>query len=301
MSYLVIVNSKSGTARDRGSSNLRADLESAFAERNVAADIHLVHPRDLEGTIRQAVAGHDGKRRIVVGGGDGSLSTAASLLSGTQIPLGVLSLGTMNLLARAIGMPLDPVEAINALIDAQPAKIDLLNVGGRKVLMHASIGLQPKIIRIREALPYRTRFIRLLNGLIAWARATRKIQRMRISGKMGERQFERNASAVLISNNVLPEGVAEAPVAHNLGGGKVAIYVTESKKRSDLVRLALSTSMGVWRQSDLIEEFTTTEFEIDADRQSLLVSLDGELVTFDTPISVNIMPGALSILVPLHG
>lgn len=298
MSYLVLINSKGGTARDRGRANLKAQLEDAFAANGETADVRMIHPRDLEKSIRAAVSDHDGQQHIVVGGGDGSLSTAASLLSGSGISLGILPLGTMNLMARAIDMPLDPAEAVKALIDAQPVNIDLLKVGGRKVLLHASIGLQPKIIRIREALPYRTRFVRLLNGVIAWLRATRKLRRLRISGKMGNRQFERMASAVLISNNVLPEGIAEMPVAHDMSGGQVAIYITESRKRGELVRLALATSLGVWRQSDLVEEFTTTELVIDADKDSLLVSADGELVTFDTPLKVSILPKSLSILMP---
>jgi len=298
MSYLVLVNSKSGTARDLGRSSLKAQLEDAFAAKGKSADVRLIRPRDLEGSIRTAIDEHGGKRSIIVGGGDGTLSTAAGLLSRTDISLGILPLGTMNLMARAIEMPLDPSEAVNALVNAQPVKIDLLEVGGRKVLMHASIGLQPKIIRIREALPYRTRFVRLLNGVIAWVRATRKLRRLHISGKMDNQQFERMASAVLISNNVLPEGIAEAPVAHNLSGGRVAVYVTESRKRNQLVRLALSTSLGVWRQSDLIEEFTTTELEIDSDKESLQVSADGELVKFDTPLKVRILPSSLSILMP---
>lgn len=298
MSYLVLVNSKSGTARDLGRSALKQQLEEAFAASGKSAEVRMIHPRDLEESIREAVADHQGDQNIVVGGGDGSLSTAAGILSGTGIPLGILPLGTMNLMARAIDMPLNPVEAVNALIEAQPVNIDLLEVGGRKVLLHASIGLQPKIIRIREALPYKTRFVRILNGFIAWVRATRKLRRLRLSGKLGNRQFERMASAVLISNNVLPEGIAEMPVAHDMSGGQVAIYVTESRKRGELVRLALATSLGVWRQSDLVEEFTTTELEINADKDSLLVSADGELVTFDTPLKVSILPKALSILMP---
>lgn len=298
MTYLVLVNSKSGTARDRGPSRLKTELEAAFAEKGKPADVQLVHPRAIEEAISSAKKDCDPGKPLVVGGGDGTLSTAARLLSGTDIPLGILPLGTMNLMARAMGIPIDPLQAVHTLVDARPASIDLLDIGGRCAMMHVSIGLQPKVIRIREALPYRTRFVRFINGLIAWVRVTRKLKRLRITGATDHETFEREASAVLISNNVLPEGLGEAPVAHDLSGGKVAIYIISSNKRNELVRLALATSLGIWRESELIEEFVTTEFEIDTDKKSLLVSVDGELVTFDTPFTVSLVPKALSVLMP---
>lgn len=297
-SYLVLVNSKSGMAREYGPSRLQENLLHAFAGIHRTADVRFTHPRKLEDEIGAAIEKAQQNTAIVVGGGDGSLSTAARLLSGTDIPLGILPLGTMNLMARAIGMPLDPVQAVHALTTACATPIDLLDIGGRCAMMHASIGLQPKIIRIREVLPYRTRFSRIINGMIAWIRVTRKLKRLRITGATDKETFAREASAVLISNNVLPEGLGEAPMAYDLSGGRVAIYVVGSNKRSELVKLALATSLGIWRQSDLVEEFVTTELEIDTDKQSLLVSVDGELVPFDTPFTVSIASKALSVLMP---
>lgn len=298
MVYLVLVNAKSGTVRDKGASALKSELEQAFSDHDAEAEIHLFDPRDTNDEIEAARKRARPGDVIVVGGGDGTLSCAAGLLAGSKTTMAVLPLGTMNLFARAIEMPLDPVEAVGAIVTASRKEIDLLEINGRTGLMHASIGLQPKIIRIREALPYRTRFSRLLNGLIAWARVTRRPKRLRIRGEMNHQSFDALASAVLVSNNVMPEGLAETPVSHNLSGGKIGIYVMTTRKRSEIVRLLLETSLGAWRNSDLVEEFTTRSVEIDTGKDNLLVSLDGELVRFSTPLRIRIVPRALRVLMP---
>jgi len=301
MSYLVLVNAKGGTVRDRGARALKADLESAFTQCGEQADIRMLHPSRLAAEIRQAIDNRAGEHAIIVGGGDGTLSAAAGMLSGSDIPLGILPLGTMNLFARAIGVPLAPAESVEALVNAVPAKIDMLEIGGRKVLMHASIGLHPKVVRMRESMPYKTRLARMLNGIIAWVRVTRRLQKMQIRGQFGDKSVVRAASAILISNNVLPEGIGEVPVSHTLDGGEIAIYLTASASRQELVRLALATSLGAWRDSELVEEFRTASAEIESTKKSLLVSLDGEVVRLKTPVEVAMIPKSLSVLMPARG
>jgi diacylglycerol kinase family enzyme len=299
MTDIVLVNAKSGAVRDRGRAAMKADLEEAFVEQSIDADVRMLGPRDLVGTLKKAIADSAPPERIIVGGGDGSISVAAGLLANTDVALGVLPLGTMNLLARAIEMPLDPIEAVGALGRANPVRIDMFRINEHPVLLHASIGLQPKIIRLREALHYRTRFARLVNGAIAWMRVTRRLHTIRVSGETDTESFEHRASAILISNNALPEGVGETPVAQDMTHGELGVYMTDSRKRGELVRLALATSLGIWRESDLVEEFRTGTLEIDAsNKKSLLVSIDGEVRKLETPLQCQIVPRCLSLLMP---
>ncbi|MFZ8477895.1 diacylglycerol/lipid kinase family protein, partial [Staphylococcus aureus] len=65
-----------------------------------------------------------------VGGGDGTLRTAARHLAGTGKVFGVLPFGTMNLLARDLGVPLAPDQAIQALAAAPIDRIDIGRING---------------------------------------------------------------------------------------------------------------------------------------------------------------------------
>ncbi len=63
----------------------------------------------------EAAATMPGIDAVAVAGGDGTLACAAQALTGRQVPLGILPLGTMNLLAKDLGLPLDLDAAIAVL------------------------------------------------------------------------------------------------------------------------------------------------------------------------------------------
>lgn len=298
MTILVLVNAKGGTVRDRGRAAVWGEIDAVFQEHDVDPEIHLIKPGELSARITRALESDSRPEAIFVGGGDGSLSTAAGLLAGTEVALGALPLGTMNLFARGLGVPLVLADAVHTLAEAEPVKIDMLEVNGRPVLMHASIGLQPKIIRAREMLPYRTRLMRMTNGFIAWIRATRRLRHVRIAGHTGDGSFERSAAAILVSNNRLPEGFGETPVSQDMTRGEIGVYICTSNRRADLVRLALATSLGMWRESELVEEIVTDRLDIVADKRRLLLSLDGELARLDTPLKFRLRERSLKVLMP---
>lgn len=83
------------------------------------------NPGELDGALHRA-----GSRPIVVAGGDGSLHAVVATLHRrndlASRTLGLLPLGTGNDFARAVGLPLDPVEAAEALLRAVPRPTDLI-------------------------------------------------------------------------------------------------------------------------------------------------------------------------------
>jgi diacylglycerol kinase family enzyme len=89
---------------------MQAELVAAGSAQEVAANLH-----DAQ------AAGYD---LAVVAGGDGTVRLAVGSLAGTALPLGIVPLGTGNLLAATLGIPRDPRKAIARLITAQPLTID---------------------------------------------------------------------------------------------------------------------------------------------------------------------------------
>src|SRR5688572_29445006 len=70
------------------------------------------HARAISETIRRY---RDRVDLVIVGGGDGTLNAASDGLVDTQLPLGVLPLGTANDLARTLNLPGDPYEACRVI------------------------------------------------------------------------------------------------------------------------------------------------------------------------------------------
>ena len=61
-----------------------------------------------------------------MGGGDGTIAAAAQRLAGTGVPLGILPLGTMNLLARDLGLPTGLEAAAAALAHGHARAVDVV-------------------------------------------------------------------------------------------------------------------------------------------------------------------------------
>lgn len=80
------------------------------------------------GQAARAVAG--GARLIVVCGGDGTVRNVAATLAGSGIPLAIVPCGTGNLLARNLGLPLAPADALDAALRGRPHPVDLGRITG---------------------------------------------------------------------------------------------------------------------------------------------------------------------------
>ncbi|MCU1693793.1 MAG: diacylglycerol kinase catalytic region, partial [Frankiales bacterium] len=86
-----------------------------------------------------ALLGADG-RQVVLAGGDGSLHLAVARLRALgrlDLPLALVPLGTGNDLARALGLPLDPVEAAHVVLSFPPRPLDLLVDDAGDVVVNA--------------------------------------------------------------------------------------------------------------------------------------------------------------------
>jgi diacylglycerol kinase (ATP) len=88
-----------------------------------------------------------GATLVVVGGGDGTLATAAGLLAGSGATLGVLPLGTANDFARALGIPADLERACRVAARGAVRVVDVAFAGRRAFLNAASVGVSSEATR----------------------------------------------------------------------------------------------------------------------------------------------------------
>ena len=82
---------------------------------------------------------------VIIGGGDGSVNAAVPGLLDTNLPLGILPLGTANNLARTLKIPPSVSEACHIIAEGQVQRIDLGWVNGHYFLNIASLGLSAEI------------------------------------------------------------------------------------------------------------------------------------------------------------
>jgi YegS/Rv2252/BmrU family lipid kinase len=84
-------------------------------------------------------------------GGDGMLAAMLPALVGTNVALGVVPLGTGNVWARELGLPLDPAGAIDVQLNAPARLVDVGMLNRRPFLVVASAGLDARIVQVVEA------------------------------------------------------------------------------------------------------------------------------------------------------
>ena len=149
MKVSVVLNCAAGTlARDTPEAGAAAVAE-AFAAAGLEPEVVCADGSGIERAVREASRRSD---IVIVGGGDGTLRAAASLLMGSPAAMGVLPLGTFNHFAKELGVPLDLPAAAVALARGRPEKMDIATVNGRVFINHAAVGIYPHMVRRRETL-----------------------------------------------------------------------------------------------------------------------------------------------------
>jgi diacylglycerol kinase family enzyme len=86
---------------------------------------------------------------VVALGGDGTVNEAANGLAGSDVPLAVVPAGGVNVFARSLGIPEDPIEATGRLLedlDRPPRRINLGRVGDRYFLMNCGVGFDAAVV-----------------------------------------------------------------------------------------------------------------------------------------------------------
>ena len=235
--------------------------------------------------------------RIIVGGGDGTVASVAGLLAGNRLAMGILPLGTMNLMAKAIGLPADLAQAAEQLQDARrPQHVDAARAGGRLFLHHVSFGIQPRMSRIRERLGYSSRLTKMLAGLRALFSVLLKPQSQRLSLRSTARRSEIKAPALIVSNNIYENSAWLKPA--QLDQGLLGIYALKPMSRLAFLRLAFDLLRGRWRDNLNVTEEHAREVTIEVSRRrfgrkrrSIWATIDGELSLFELPLTITSEPG----------
>ena len=297
----VLINAQSGTVRSMGVDAARALVESELSKWPAPAELHILSGAEIDSTVRDMIRSKT-VSAIVAGGGDGTIASIAGHLAGTDIALGMLPLGTMNLMAKSLNISQDLTEALSQLGNATTQKIDVGRVDGRVFLHHVSLGIQPRMVRIRERLGYSSRWTKMLAGARAMLSVILKPQSMRLKAVIDGQPREMKAPAFVISNNRYEDS---GWMKHKrLDEGVLGVYAVKPMSTLAFLKLAMDMLRGRWRDNLNVEEGSAHEVRLEKRRRfggksrALLGSLDGEVTLLRSPVEIRIDRSALNVLVP---
>src|SRR5690606_5337770 len=177
---------------------------------------------------------------IVAGGGDGTISAAATVAFESGKALGVLPAGTMNLFARALGVPLDLEVALAAIAHGTVGRVDIATANGRPFVHQFGVGIHARLVRIRDGMSYGSRLGKMFASLHAVGAAAIDPPRFEVELRALGETNRRRVSGIAISNNPLGERNIHAA---GLDEGRLGVYLAAPVSTSELARLAMDIFM----------------------------------------------------------
>lgn len=282
---------------------LKAALSDTFGRRGLHYSVLMVGPGgspSVAQLVEQAI--REGCRVVLAAGGDGTVSVVGNIVSQFRhrdppVRLGIVPLGTANVLARELGLPLDIETAVAVVAEERRVvPVDALEMDGRRYFTQIGIGLDARMIEstTREAQQRFKRFayISSLARVVSGHRA----RRFRIEAD--DRGLWARAWQVLIANArtlgappftwgphiQASDGVAEVCIVH-AGGWR------------DALSLMWSAVRGRHRADPRVRYLPVRRQATISSATPLPVQADGEIVAH-TPVTVRMVPGAVQIVVP---
>jgi diacylglycerol kinase family enzyme len=296
----VLLNGSSGTSKGEGRDKLEVALKAAFEDHAVSADLQFLTGKDLRAGAERALQRVAGGKldAIIVGGGDGTISTVAGVLAGSGVPLGIIPLGTLNHFAKDLNIPLSLEEAVALITAGDLRSIDVGEINGRIFINNSSIGIYPYLVLDRERRTDRHGLPKWLAMILAGLRALRyfPLRRLTIQTTGGAEAYR--SPCVFVGNNAYQISGQSLGTRRRLDEGLLSLFVAKQQSRLELLWLACRSVLGYLDQERDLRALTLTDVEISSGRRRLLVAFDGEVETMRSPLHYQVKPGALSVFAP---
>lgn len=232
---------------------------------------------------------------VIVGGGDGTLSSMIKTLLTCDLPLAILPLGTANDLARSLDIPEALELAFEIIAINHRIRIDLGEVNGHYYFNAANMGLG---VHVTEEL---TREVKKHWGVFSYLRALvaavmRHDQfhvRMTLDGK----HYRHHSMHLAVGNGRFYGGGNVINEKTRIDDGKLSLFSMRPLRAWELLTLAPLLRNGQQNRDRRMFCAQATEIDISAGRRRLDIHADGEPVT-RTPAKFRVLPKAMTVVAP---
>jgi diacylglycerol kinase (ATP) len=253
-------------------------------------------PARLSETVREVL--DDGYRLMILGGGDGSVSSVVDFLAGRDTVLGLLPLGTANDFARTLEIPEDVEEACQAIAGGKIVDVDLGLAGDNFYVNVASVGLSVGTTRALSP------WLKKSTGPLAYPLAAMKafFKHEPFSARLvfpdednDPVEYDRLLQIAVGNGRFYGGGMVVAPES-GIDDRTLDIYAIELGRSRDLFGLARYIKSGDFINVEGVHHFRTSRVRLETDPE-LQVNIDGEVVTH-TPQDFSVARNALDVMVP---
>lgn len=235
---------------------------------------------------------------VVAAGGDGTLNAVAGYLMNTQVPMGILPLGTFNYVARVLNIPLDLLEAAQVIANGAERLVHTALINDQVYLNNASLGLYPLFIQKREK--YNRHLGRFplnayTSGLDVLLRDRKELKlQIEVDGVT----YPVKTPLIFFGNNQLQLADLNLQIAECAARGRVAGVVVAKSDKMTLLKMLWQLVKGNIEKAPDVYSFDADEVIIHASAKKLTVAVDGEIVKLRPPLHIRVKKNALKVKVP---
>jgi len=255
-------------------------------------------PARLTETVREVLDDGSGYGILILGGGDGTVSSVVDFLADHEVVLGLLPLGTANDFARTLGIPDDVQGACETIAKGKVVDVDLGLAGSNYYVNVASAGLS---VGVTQAL---SPWMKRRAGVLAYPMAAIKAFlnhepfSARLTFPEGDHEpveHERLLQVAVGNGRFYGGGMVVAPDS-GIDDRSLDVYAIELGRHRDLFGVARYLKSGDFIRSEAVSQYRTPRVRLETEPE-LPINIDGEVVAM-TPQDFSVAHNALKVLVP---
>ena len=265
--------------------------------------VALPDSRDASRVVQRQIARaiREGCTRIVAAGGDGTVSLVAQCLARRRkrapaVSLAILPAGTTNLLARELGIPMDPEKAIAVAAEAARAiSLDAILVNRRYVFTQVGVG--PDALMIRDTSRQRQAKIGRLAYMLMFVKRAPQFRPRWFTIRFDGQEVRERARQLIAAN---AGSIGSPPFMWgpriDPTDGMIDLCVFRIESPRDIGKVLWRLLTNSHRQDEHSKFYRVRECAVIDTSRPVLVQGDGEIVG-RTPVTLRVVPGALRVLV----
>jgi diacylglycerol kinase (ATP) len=255
-------------------------------------------PARLPETVREILDDGSGYRFLILGGGDGSVSSVVDFMANRNVVLGLLPLGTANDFARTLEIPQDIEGACRTIASGKVVDVDLGLAGENYYVNVASVGLG--VSATRGLSPWLKKSAGPLAYPVAAVRAFLNHEPFSATLTFPEGDHEplecgRLLQVAVGNGRFYGGGMVVAPES-GIDDRTLDLYAIELGRQRDLLGVARYLKSGDFIRMESVHHYRTSRVRLETE-PDLPVNIDGEVVT-RTPQDFSVVHNALNVLVP---
>jgi len=287
----IIINPVAGRGK---TDKLWPKLERVLCQRNYAYQAFFTKgPKD---GINLANALQSKVERLVVVGGDGIIHEVVQGIVNREVELAIIPTGTGNDFVRSLGIPQEPLAALELLFEGRIRKVDVGEVNGSYFINVAGVGFDAVVVN-----EVNTNF-KFVSGTMAYLLALFKTlatyQKAKVKVSVGKQTFKTDSLLVAVGNGQCYGGGMKIVPGAILDDGLLNLCIVGDVTKGEILRTLPKIFSGGHVAHPKVVMLKGEEISIEA-QPPLVIQADGEIIGY-APAKIRVLPQALKVRVPLE-